>query len=1583
MFTSKVITAATVVALAIALATAGFADYGPKSTTGPIPPLTIKRGARPLTSADVVLDVPSYYWHHGCGPTALGMVIGYYDGNGFPDLVPGYAYSQTADVDAMIANDSGNPNCAAPDGDHYQDYSCPEDAAPGPVLADRSSLGGAHVSNCVADFMRTSWSSISLYYGWSYFSDVPVAFRDYVDLVAPDYSTTARNELFGSFTWSEYKAEIDAGRPAVFLVDTNGDNDTDHFATGIGYNEDRYEYAVYDTWHNTIQWFDWRGMAVGNSWGIYGVSLFTIDREIQITLWLRLTSYGSVSYYDFTAELLEKGLPMVGEDVTLTTTKGVFTESGTQTYSTDTGGTGKAYGTLMISETGELSLCCIPDLHPELEECMQYTHEWPPPTIETPFDTLDLQVRYEGGWDRSSGLDWSPDGSKIAGGTWTLKVYSYPEKSQVCSRNIGAPIQDISYSDDVDEIAVADDDNNVITVDGTTGAELTRCSHPDNDCWNLSVDWVETSSLVLARYPTTGSSCCLIPQVSSSSCGQTRCFSFPLTQADLVRVRRHSSGDVVAVSSEDYTYGGSIAVFSSSGTLLHYWQDEVPEENAFYDCDWLPGGNKVVAGGENFAAVYTLSPESRTLLAVDNWVEAVAAMSDDKVAVADYNNLRLFGSDGSVQGVFNSPSYDYVDLAWNDNRGILAAARANGEVQMFNLSSDRTSPILAVEGEVIVDVGQARVTLDGTVSDQTSDYLVVTGAVLPSGIDTLSIDEDGYFTYEVPVSADTLLVEFRAVDFYRQTTVDTTVVVREMDDTPPVAGSFDVDPQQAAPGTSFLIEVMVFDAGSGVDTSSVWAFLEMPDETAVDSLRMYDDGSTEGDDTAGDSVFTCTWYSGGFGDGTYSIEVAACDASANCVRTDNLGTLTLASDEDSLAPLVMDFDADPDSGGCAAVFTFTAKVYDESTSVDTGSVWLHIESPDETAYDSLRMYDDGVSGGDVAAGDSVFTAVWASIGADSGFYWLGVRACDSEANCGRSDNLGSVRILPPVMPDLLIASVSIQETSVSLGESITLEVEVANLGNSSAESVFVHTFLSANSSTDPLEADNVHLGGEYVGPLSPGQQSLYELTMVVPCEATDSLYWGCAYADYNSEIPECNETNNAGISSDSVSIHVDQGDWASGFALPPDGQGLNGRINAITAYNGDIIVGGQFTQAGEISANYVARWDGSTWHPLGSGVNGFVSALNVYGAELIAGGHFTVAGDSSSAYIARWDGSEWRPLGTGMDNFVAALTVYEGELIAGGQFATAGGVSVNKIASWDGAAWGALSSGMAGDYVTALTVFDGDLIAGGRFTVAGGVAVSAIASWDGTAWSDIGGGFTPYGTATGVWALEVHDGNLVAGGEYNNAGGLPAKNVAVWDDFGWSALGAGTNARVRALASYDDDLIVGGKFSEAGGSQVNYIARWDGVGWSDLAGGVTVGSPGTYVLALESHECYLFVGGNFTLAGSTESVCIARWGLPCAVVPDVIPTPAIAQLAPGVPNPFLGTTTISYSIPMGGAMRLTVHDVQGRRIKTLVNHYRAAGWHRSVWDGNAESGVPTAPGIYFVRLEAGGTVRTTRVVRLR
>jgi hypothetical protein len=259
---------------------------------------------------------------------------------------------------------------------------------------------------------------------------------------------------------------------------------------------------------------------------------------------------------------------------------------------------------------------------------------------------------------------------------------------------------------------------------------------------------------------------------------------------------------------------------------------------------------------------------------------------------------------------------------------------------------------------------------------------------------------------------------------------------------------------------------------------------------------------------------------------------------------------------------------------------------------------------------------------------------------------------------------------------------------------------------------------------------------------------------------------------------------------------------------------------------GNLYIGGTFNITGNVIANHIAKWDGSTWSALGSGISGQVSALAVSGSDLYAAGTFTTAGGNAANNIARWDGSSWSALGSGTSGGVAwepgvsALAVSGSDVYAGGSFTTAGGQGASNIAKWDGSSWSALGSGISGD-VYALAVLGGDLYAGGYFTTAGGNAAANIAKWDGSSWSALGWGMSGgyYDWRPWVTALAVSGSDLYAGGSFKTAGGSEANYIAKWDGSSLRALGSGitgddgwyTPVHVAAIAVSGSDLYAGGQ----------------------------------------------------------------------------------------------------------------------------------------------------------------------------
>ena len=92
--------------------------------------------------------------------------------------------------------------------------------------------------------------------------------------------------------------------------------------------------------------------------------------------------------------------------------------------------------------------------------------------------------------------------------------------------------------------------------------------------------------------------------------------------------------------------------------------------------------------------------------------------------------------------------------------------------------------------------------------------------------------------------------------------------------------------------------------------------------------------------------------------------------------------------------------------------------------------------------------------------------------------------------------------------------------------------------------------------------------------------------------------------------------------------------------------------------------------------------------------------------------------------------------------------------------------------------------------------------------------------------------------------------------------------------------------------------------------------------------------------------------------------------------------PARFALAQNRPNPFRSATRIEFAVPRESDYDLTVFDLAGRVVRRFTGH-AGAGVLALSWDGRAENGVETAPGMYFYRMRAGAYQKTLRMVRLR
>lgn len=288
------------------------------------------------------------------------------------------------------------------------------------------------------------------------------------------------------------------------------------------------------------------------------------------------------------------------------------------------------------------------------------------------------------------------------------------------------------------------------------------------------------------------------------------------------------------------------------------------------------------------------------------------------------------------------------------------------------------------------------------------------------------------------------------------------------------------------------------------------------------------------------------------------------------------------------------------------------------------------------------------------------------------------------------------------------------------------------------------------------------------------------------------------------------------------------------------GSGVDSTVSALAVWNGNLVAGGRFSTAGGVAAPNIARWNGVLWHPMGPPLNGEVLSLaSTANGGLFAAGTFDIPDIQVGGFdVGSWNGNAWSSLGRGVAGnagYIYALAVLpNGNVIAAGEFTSAGGLPASHIARWNGSNWLPLGSGLNNTVRTLAVLPNGDLIAGGIFTVAGGIPANYIARWNGASWSPLGSGVmgvSIYSSFVSSLAV-LSNGDLIAGGLFVTAGGEPANSIARWDGHTWSPLGTGVTAdstqnQVRTLAVLPDgDLVAGGVFNRAGGVLANNVARF-------------------------------------------------------------------------------------------------------------------------------------------------------------
>lgn len=428
--------------------------------------------------------------------------------------------------------------------------------------------------------------------------------------------------------------------------------------------------------------------------------------------------------------------------------------------------------------------------------------------------------------------------------------------------------------------------------------------------------------------------------------------------------------------------------------------------------------------------------------------------------------------------------------------------------------------------------------------------------------------------------------------------------------------------------------------------------------------------------------------------------------------------------------------------------------------------------------------------------------------------------------------------------------------------------------------------------------------------------------------------------------------------------------------------------------HGELYVTGGFLAAGQHASPGIAKWNGTSWEAVSKGLTfgyGWASARRV---AVAANGDLFVAGGFTNGYnddstksadcysIARYSGGKWNPMSPGLDlsALVNDIKISGSNVYVGGKFTVYNNGKIANIARWTGSAWDSLGGGITGKVNSLAISTGGDLYAAGSFTAAGrNNTIKYIARWNGTAWSALGAGVNGE-----VNQIVFHNNKLYVTGTFSTAGGNVIKGLATWDGTAWDTVSSAVNSG-QLIAFQGDTIFLGGQVTIA--DTTAYLAYFENGNWTPLGSGLDNYNQTNYGGSTIPNSMIVvgsdvYMGGVFNVAGNKPSFNFARWnsGAVIAGVHEFVgaKVPQRFELAQNYPNPFNPTTEIRFTLNSASPVTLTIYDMLGREVATLVNEQMHAGSYSVPW--NASN---AASGAYFYRLTTGAGVQTRRMTLLK
>lgn len=246
----------------------------------------------------------------------------------------------------------------------------------------------------------------------------------------------------------------------------------------------------------------------------------------------------------------------------------------------------------------------------------------------------------------------------------------------------------------------------------------------------------------------------------------------------------------------------------------------------------------------------------------------------------------------------------------------------------------------------------------------------------------------------------------------------------------------------------------------------------------------------------------------------------------------------------------------------------------------------------------------------------------------------------------------------------------------------------------------------------------------------------------------------------------------------------------------------------------------------------------------------------------------------------------------------------------------------------------------------------------------------------------LGGGKSAVAAAPAV-KVEVRE----ADGSWREVTDLPVRQWAVMESF---AVGGGLSGPVTLRLSWSDGFATDVVWQYVAATETPLVRTWQAgttalqKGHPETSGEGSLGSGEPVELRKGDVLEFSFTVPEAPEKGMTRSYVVratGRYQPDFSMYTRLLPTRT--KLHANYPNPFGPATAIRFDLPASERVKVSVHDAQGRLVRTLVDGVREAGSHALEWNGHDEAGRPIPGGVYFCTMQAGKYNETRKMILLK